>query len=265
MLAETTLEQTGRDGFDSYLSRFLRRLAAGTAAGLVAAFVAGGVGGRIMMRLLALTSKPEVAGAFTDDGEVVGRITMGGTLALVLFVTLFFWVGGVLYLLVRRWLPWSGWRRGLAFGTVLTALALVAFLDPDARDVTILGPHPLPILLAFVAIPVGYGLLVAPLADRLEHFYATVELRSPAGLAFLVLLPTVMPLVVLPALVALGAGWAIDGNRGLRRGWAAPAVDRAGSVLLAALVAAGLLVGGAKALDIEPRPATPADFVEPDF
>src|SRR5688500_18331910 len=64
-------------GWPSYIGA---SLVAGVAAGVLAA----GAGGRLVMRLLAATS-PDVHGSLTEAGEKIGEITVGGTLALILF------------------------------------------------------------------------------------------------------------------------------------------------------------------------------------
>src|SRR5690349_4146532 len=61
-----------------------RVLAVGYLTGLVTGALFIGPTGRLAMRLLASTS-PTAQGATTDAGEVVGRITVDGTLAFVTF------------------------------------------------------------------------------------------------------------------------------------------------------------------------------------
>src|SRR6185503_13440580 len=80
--------------------------------------LAAGAGGRLMMRLLGATS-PDVHGLTTQAGEVIGDITLGGTLAFLVFVGLpaGFLSGGV-YALVAPLLP-SGRARGVALGVLL--------------------------------------------------------------------------------------------------------------------------------------------------
>lgn len=95
----------------------LRDLAAVLAAGAVAGVLAAGAGGRLVMRLHALTS-PDVEGSFTEAEQVIGEISLGGTLGFFLFAGLPAGVlSGVLYALLRPVLP-----RGLSDGVVLGAL-----------------------------------------------------------------------------------------------------------------------------------------------
>ena len=77
-------------------------LASGFGAGLLAA----GAGGRLMMRLLAVTAGPGARGGITEAGQVVGRISVDGTIGFIVFTALFLGLtSGVLYLLLRPWLP----------------------------------------------------------------------------------------------------------------------------------------------------------------
>ncbi|HEX6262741.1 MAG TPA: hypothetical protein VF097_07840, partial [Actinomycetota bacterium] len=75
---------------------------AGTAAGITAA-----AGSRVAMRISAAVAHPALseAGVRTENGNVVGVITVGGTLGLILFGTILTAGAGLLYLALRRWLP----------------------------------------------------------------------------------------------------------------------------------------------------------------
>ncbi len=93
------------------------------------------------MRLLAATS-PEARGRITEAGEVVGVISVEGTVALIIFGGLF--AGGLAvapYLLLRRWLQ-QGYLGGLGYGVLLLLLvgARLDPLRPDNIDFVVLGP-----------------------------------------------------------------------------------------------------------------------------
>ncbi len=64
----------------------LRVVAVSLWAGIVAGLLVPGLGGRLLMRITAATSPPEAQGRLTEAGEVVGEITLGGTVGFVLFV-----------------------------------------------------------------------------------------------------------------------------------------------------------------------------------
>lgn len=111
-----------------------RRLAAITAAGVVLGVLVGGVGGRLAMMLLAATN-PGMGGLTSDDGFMIGRFTLLGSLNLLLAnawlgIGLFMLIPGVyavlLMLLAERWLAPDGFlaRRPL-WGALLPLVALV--------------------------------------------------------------------------------------------------------------------------------------------
>src|SRR4051812_42115826 len=56
--------------------------AAGGATGLLII----GAGGRLAMRLLAVTAGSDAQGALTEADEIVGKITLSGTLGFMIFV-----------------------------------------------------------------------------------------------------------------------------------------------------------------------------------
>ena len=76
---------------------------------LCAVMVAAGAGGRLVMRLLAVTAGPGAQGRITEADQVVGRISVDGTLGFIIFAGLLFGAAsGAAYLLLRRW-PAPGW------------------------------------------------------------------------------------------------------------------------------------------------------------
>jgi hypothetical protein len=94
--------------------RYLWYLA--VASGVGAGLLAAGAGGRLVMRLLAVTAGADAQGRVTEAEEIVGRISVDGTLGFVVFTGLFVGLAtGPFYLLVRRWLP-AGRAGGLAYG-----------------------------------------------------------------------------------------------------------------------------------------------------
>ncbi|MEP6666260.1 MAG: hypothetical protein ABJA81_07430, partial [Nocardioidaceae bacterium] len=84
------------------MSGLLRTLAAGVFGGALCGVFVVGVLGRLAMRLLAVTSSDQVQGAVTDDDEIVGVISLEGTLSLGVFGILAGATGGLVYLWVRR-------------------------------------------------------------------------------------------------------------------------------------------------------------------
>lgn len=176
-------------------------------AGVGAGLLVAGAGGRLVMRLLAATSSEAAQGQITEAEEVVGRITVDGTIGFVVFTGLFFGLAsGALYLLLRHWLP-SGRLGGLAYGGLLWILAATR-IDPlraDNPDFDIVGPDWVSVL-SFSVLVLLHGMLVAALAARLSRSVPLIAadrraVAWHAPLAVLLLGPAVV--VVLAAVGAL--------------------------------------------------------------
>jgi len=150
----------------------LRSIARGGLAGLAAGLLVGGVGGRIAMSVAAVLN-PGAAGELTEAGEVVGRFTVSGTLALVAFGGLSAGaVGGVVWVVVSPWLPGRlRWRILLAM-PIAVALGSFLLIESPNRDFQILGPLPL-----ILAMLVG---LIALAGAATAWFDALLERRLPA-------------------------------------------------------------------------------------
>jgi hypothetical protein len=134
-------------------------------AGLAAGLLAAGAGGRLMMRLLGATSSPDVHGLATEAGETIGEISVGGTLAFLVFVGLpAGFLSGLLYALLAPVLP-SGRACGVALGVVLLVLFATRIepLRPDSIDFLLLDPAWLAVL-GFGALALFQGMLVTALA-----------------------------------------------------------------------------------------------------
>ncbi len=96
--------------------RFLWYVTLAVVSGVGSGILIAGAGGRLAMRLLAATASEAAQGRVTEADEVVGRISTGGTIGFTVFAALFFGMSsGVVYLLIRRWLP-RGRLGGLTYG-----------------------------------------------------------------------------------------------------------------------------------------------------
>jgi hypothetical protein len=151
-------------------------------AGLGAGLVAAGAGGRLVMRLLAITS-PDAEFALTEAGARIGEITLGGTLAFVVFIGLPAGaLGGALYALAGP-LVRGGRAGGAALGAIL--LVLVGTNEPlraENFDFNLVGPGWLSVA-AFTALALFQGVLTVALAARLSR---GVSSRRPGPRAQLV-------------------------------------------------------------------------------
>src|SRR5215207_3049553 len=208
----------------------------GMLAGLVCGALIGGVGGRLAMLLLRLTSDDFVRGLDTDDGFTIGAVTEA-TFFLIFVTALLGALGGLLYLVVRGWLP-PRWRPPV-FGLLGATVGGALVIAPDGVDFTLLEPRWLAVAL-FVALPAVYGVALSLLAERL--------LRPDGGPGgrwrWLAVLPFVLTLATGPigAAVLLPIGLLIGVNRSgtLVRLWRSASVVWLGR----GAVAAALGIGG---------------------
>src|SRR5215213_7874066 len=66
------------------LGELLRDIARSGIAGIIVGVFVAGLGGRVVMRIAAILH-PRAVGLTTENGEVIGAITLSGTLALLVF------------------------------------------------------------------------------------------------------------------------------------------------------------------------------------
>src|SRR5215218_944754 len=206
-------------------------LASGFGAGLLAA----GAGGRLMMRLLAVTAGPGAQGNITEAGQVVGRISVDGTIGFIVFTALFLGLAsGVLYLLLRAWLP-VGRMGGIVYGALLLVLA-GSRLEPLRRenpDFDLVGPGWVSVV-GFTAQELFHGMLVAALAARISRSVPLLGTR-PAAFAAHAPLLLLAPLVPVAVTVALVGALVVLATRipAVRTAWRLPTLARAGRIGLA--------------------------------
>jgi len=186
------------------MRRYLWWLTIATVTGLAAGLLVAGTGGRLVMRLLAVTS-PESQGQLTEADEVVGQISLGGTIGLIIFGGLIAGLlSSALYVLIRWWLP-AGRLGALVFGLLLLVLASTRLEPMRANnfDFTLVGPPWLAVL-TFTALTLLHGLAVAGIAARYSHSLPALSRRPSTLLRHtpLLLLLLVPPLAV----VAIIAG-----------------------------------------------------------
>lgn len=237
------------------LHRYVWFVTVGLTGGIVAGLVMLGAGGRLVMRLLAVTAGPDAQGVITEAEEVVGEITVGGTLDFVGFFGIV--VGGVLgfaYMLVHRWLP-RGRGSGAAFGTLLL-LVLATRVDPlrpENPDFDLVGPDWVAVL-AFSAIVVGYGMLLAAIVGRFGRFLPLLKRDLRTILKYLPPYVVSGPVIVILAIPVVAVGsFAVLVARveGIDRLWYSERVSLAGRALLvvaAAIAAPGFVLGVADIL-----------------
>ncbi|HEX5018691.1 MAG TPA: hypothetical protein VFX15_14025 [Actinomycetes bacterium] len=198
----------GRPG-TSRLTGLARVLTVGSLSGLATGALFIGPAGRLVMRLLAATS-PNAQGRLTEAEEVVGRITVGGTIDFILFVGLpAGFAVGLVYPFVARAFP-----RGLLGGAIYGLALLVLFswfLDPlrsSNPDFDIVGPGWLAVM-AFTVMAVLTGAVVVALAGRVDKALdGALGERSWRWLLMVpvALLAVISALVIWPASIVVVVG-----------------------------------------------------------
>jgi MFS family permease len=160
------------------LAEAIRHMAIIGIAGLIAGVLIGGVGGRVFMRLSAVIA-PDRAGAITENGAVVGEITVGGTIAFILFIGIFAGgFGAVIYTISEPWLAWAGPMQGLVFGAFLLATGSVAVFDPGNPDFRILDNDPRNVIMLIV-LHLSFGVVLFAVLPGLARRLPTVDEQRP--------------------------------------------------------------------------------------
>jgi hypothetical protein len=208
----------------------------------IAGALVGGLGSRLVMRLAALAA-PEARGAVTENGAVVGEITLAGTVALMVFAGVSSAVfGSGAFLVAGPWLPRRTVRRGLVFGAFLLAFTGAAVVDKDNADFVILGDRLLNVTL-FSALFLAFGLVASAAVAILERRVPPADALSPRMWAA----TAVCALPVVPGVA--GVAFAVASQLGvpLIGAWvamlSASAVERRGRYGLAQLIRVGATAG----------------------
>jgi hypothetical protein len=131
--------------------------------GLVGLVVAGG-GARLAMGVIARADNREDFGSITGSGAVVGEVTFGGTIAVLLAGIGLGIVAALVYVAVRSWLPASGLYRRLAFVVMVLGFGLFVTIDGNQEDFVFLNTAVS--ITSFAAVLLLYALVVPPLIDR---------------------------------------------------------------------------------------------------
>lgn len=189
----------------------LRGFAAVFVAGGLAGLLVGGLGSRVAMRIAALTARDVAQGLTTEAGATVGRITLEGTVFLVLFAGVgSALVGTAFYLTMRAWLPRHRWPRALAFGGLELVVFGTILLDPGNPDFTILG-RPLLNVPLFGSLFVLHCVVLVMFVEPCERLVSTFA-SGGRWRARLVDVGTFFAMAVtafgVVALVARSSGWA---------------------------------------------------------
>jgi hypothetical protein len=216
-------------------------LASGVTGGFVTGLLIGGVGGRLAMFVLRLTSDPALHGAKTDDGFTIG-VFSAETLFLLGVTAGLGILGGLLYLIVRGWIPE---RRRVAVMTVFFGLVGGgSLLRPHGIDFTELSPLPLAVAM-FVAIPVAYGAAMPWLTERMLREGSVMRRRPWAWIAGLLPLAAANIIGILVLIVAMAVLLVGRSAPSTIAAWRSPVATWIGRALLfvAAVASGAKLVG----------------------
>ena len=164
----------------------------------IAGALVGGIGSRLVMRLAALAA-PEVRGTLTESGNVIGEITLHGTIALMLIAGVGSAVlGAGAFTVARPWLPQSTVFRGLVFGGFVLALMGSSVVDPANSDFVILGDRLLNVAM-LSSLFIAFGLIASGAVAVLERRVPPAAALSPRMWA----LTMVCAFPVVPGLVGV--------------------------------------------------------------
>jgi hypothetical protein len=174
----------------------------------IAGALVGAVGSRLVMRLAALAA-PEARGSLTENGNVIGEITLAGTIGLMLFAgvgSAIFGAGG--FTVARPWLPRSTVLRGLVLGGFFLVLADGNVVDPANADFVVLGDRLLNVAM-LSSLFIAFGLVASGAVAILERRVPPSGAMSPRTWA----LTAMVSLPIVPGLI--GVAFAIAPQLGL--------------------------------------------------
>jgi hypothetical protein len=208
----------------------------------IAGALVGGLGSRLVMRLAALAA-PEVRGAVTENGAIVGEITLAGTVALVVFAGVASTaLGAGAFVLVKPWLPERTVLRGMVFGGFLLATMGSSVIDAGNADFVILGDSFLNVVI-FSALFLAFGVVASAACTALEARVPEAAALSPRMWA----VSAVCALPLIPGVIGMAFGF--DPRLGIPLVAAsvamvcAPAVERRGRHGRARLIRVGATAG----------------------
>lgn len=179
----------------SPVGEVFRDIARGGIAGIIVGLLVAGLGGRLVMRLAAILHE-DAAGILTENGEVIGHISLNGTLALMVFGGLGMGLlAGTIWVIVAPWIPGRGLARALLTAAAAIALGTPSLVQRFNPDFVILDHDPFVVAL-LVGLVGLVGLLIA-LVDR------ALDARLPHPVAGVGIATTVYLVITLMGLVLI--------------------------------------------------------------
>jgi hypothetical protein len=160
-----------------------RRLGLAALAGGIAGLVAGGIGGRLFMLVLARLN-PRATGVLSDDGFVMGRFTLAGTLNLLLAGTVFGVIGGLVWVAIRGLRVGPMWWRRVSVPLGATLVIGAMMVHSDGVDFMLLDP-PLVAVALTLSVPLLATILITWLGDSWIGSDQTFWQRTPTTVAWI--------------------------------------------------------------------------------
>jgi hypothetical protein len=177
-------------------------------AGIWLGALVGGVGGRLAMLVLRLSSPDTVHGVISDDGFLIGQVTLKGTYDLIGLGAAIGVIGAVAYRWVDHWLIGPRWFRQVTSALGAGAVVGSMLVHTDGVDFRLLRPPALAVAL-FVLIPAVFGFFIGPLEKVLARPEVWVNRGRRGWVLPLVSLLAIPPMVVVAAFVgAFMLAWA---------------------------------------------------------
>ncbi|HEX5088142.1 MAG TPA: hypothetical protein VFV89_10060 [Nocardioides sp.] len=210
-MTTTTLDATTGTSWRDDAAAAARTLSVLTLVGAACGGFAVGILSRLAMFLLARLN-PAASGVTSDDGFVMGRFTLSGSLQLAGVGLQLGVAGAAFYVALRGLLTGPPWFRLLSISLGPAVVAGAMAVHTDGIDFHLLEPTWLAVAL-FIAVPGVYAALLHVIGERALERWQPGRLLLGLGLAPWVLL--------LPVTLLLAAGFAV--HRRLRRGSGGPA------------------------------------------
>lgn len=167
----------------------VRSVAAALGIGALVGLVVAGGGGRLAMRLVALADGREDFGRLTEGGNVVGDITLGGTLFVVMLGLGQGLLVATLYLGLRRWLPARPLLLKLVFTLFLLGVGFTQIVNGNEGDFVFVNT--VVSLVAFGVVMLAVGLLMPTLIERVAPRRISLSRWGRAAVGTLVVLAVV--------------------------------------------------------------------------
>lgn len=196
----------------------LRDIARGGISGIIVGLLVAGLGGRLVMRLATILHEDTV-GLRTENGEVIGNITLNGTFALMIFGGLGMGLlAGTIWVIVSPWIPGRRLARALVTALAAVALGTPALVQRTNSDFRVLGHDPLVVVL-LVGLVGLVGFSIA-LVDGALDARLPRPLRGIRTATTVYLVVTLMGLVLIVPLVVAILLDQSEYRAPIRAGWA---------------------------------------------